>query len=229
VTSLCDALERFNRKERNLLVRDALGHTDQRLKLSESFRNRIRDALRIKNEIGADAWWATDYHFDWLAGALTVYVDGGVNEDARKNAVLIEGTQEDVDMIIATGSDLILIEAKAYGAWENGQFKSKLDRIERLQEYLGNIEQNSHPERRIRLHLLLMSITTPQKLNVDKCPESLKREGQIPWIKLDVLSEPDLLVSRCDKLGNEKVSTEYWRLVKLKRPIQSPAQIDTKP
>jgi hypothetical protein len=34
---------------------------------------------------------------------------------------LIEGNQEDIDLVIATDQDLILIEAKGHGAWDNAQ------------------------------------------------------------------------------------------------------------
>jgi hypothetical protein len=73
--SLSKTLERFNRKERNLLVRAILGDKEKHLELSKDFRDKVADALII-DAIGADAWWATDYHYDWLAGALAVYVEG---------------------------------------------------------------------------------------------------------------------------------------------------------
>ena len=69
MTELADLLKRFNRKERNLLVRAVLGDKDDPLKLIPTFCKDIESKLQIK-EIQPDAWWATDYHINWLAGAL---------------------------------------------------------------------------------------------------------------------------------------------------------------
>jgi hypothetical protein len=44
---LTRALELFNRKERNLLIREALGDQVEHLKLSEPFRARVASALHI--------------------------------------------------------------------------------------------------------------------------------------------------------------------------------------
>ena len=68
--SLVKALERFNRKERNLLVRAATGNRESPLQLSLDFRERIAAALGLREGIPADAWWATDYHIAWLAAVI---------------------------------------------------------------------------------------------------------------------------------------------------------------
>ena len=113
--SLDAALDSFNRKERNLLVRAMLA--DGRLPLlGKSFCDQVTEKLGFG--IPEDAWWATDYHISWLAGALALFVKGyeetricpnPENEHKRR---LVEGNQEDVDLIIATGCNLIFIEAK---------------------------------------------------------------------------------------------------------------------
>ena len=121
MNELADVLKRFNRKERNLLVRAVLGDEQEPLKLVEAFRRDVARELKIEM-IPDGAWWATDYHISWLAGALAYYTEGdaGLNK-ARLNrssgpsprrSRLIEGNQEDIDLIIASGRDLILIEAK---------------------------------------------------------------------------------------------------------------------
>jgi len=74
--NLADALELFNRKERNLLVRLALGHKERPLRLSDSFRGDVQRELAIQHEIPAETWWSTDFHFSWLAGALKVHAQG---------------------------------------------------------------------------------------------------------------------------------------------------------
>ena len=91
--SLVEALERFNRKERNLLVRDATGNKASLLQGSPPFRRRIADALGLQDEIPDDAWWATDYHIAWLAGALSVYALGdGALEQIWPNPKVNEKT-----------------------------------------------------------------------------------------------------------------------------------------
>ena len=72
-TKLVDILEAFNRKERNLLVRDILGHSKEKLLLSADFLKRIRDASGV--ELDPMAWWATDFHFVTLPAVKAV--DGG--------------------------------------------------------------------------------------------------------------------------------------------------------
>ncbi len=220
--SISEALERFNRKERNLLVRAILGNSETPIRLSEAFRASVAKALEI-DPIDKDAWWATDYHFDWLAGALAVYLEG---EDALRKprpnrpkhddsnpserCRLVKGNQEDVDLIIANGTDLILIEAKAYGTWSNGPMTSKLARLELLQAELNALSDKAATDKTIRLHLLLISPRPPQKLKA--WTQWLNKKGQIPWIELELsLGNQSILdVSRCDQAGKEMVSTEYW-------------------
>src|ERR1017187_6665581 len=103
--SLADTLERFSRKERNLLIRDILGHVQKPPRLSDDFRERLRDALGWQVDVPDDAWWATDYHFDWLAGALLVFVTGRMVPEGPNSGV-VKGTQEDVDLVVASGEHL---------------------------------------------------------------------------------------------------------------------------
>jgi hypothetical protein len=107
-------------KERNLLVRAVLGDPSKALQLNRSFLDKVEKALSI-DRISSEAWWATDYHLSWLAGALTVYSEGVVDKRTRANqwgesngviSHLIEGNQEDIDLITASGLDLVLVEAK---------------------------------------------------------------------------------------------------------------------
>jgi hypothetical protein len=55
----------------------------------------------------------------------------------HKQRRLVEGNHEDADLIIASDSDLIIVEVKAYGAWSNKQMRSKLARLELLQRALA--------------------------------------------------------------------------------------------
>ncbi len=46
MTELAEALERFSRKKRNLLIRSVLGHRETPLELSERFRQTLASKLR---------------------------------------------------------------------------------------------------------------------------------------------------------------------------------------
>jgi hypothetical protein len=80
---LANILERFNRKERNLLIRDILGCRGKPLLLASDFCERLAKTVGIPKESVEGAWWATDFHFDWLAGALDLY-EGGDPESTRQ-------------------------------------------------------------------------------------------------------------------------------------------------
>ncbi len=71
--SLADALERFNRKERLLLLRAATMIEDAKLQLSKAFLEKVRNTLGLPETIPVEAWWATDYHIAWIAGALSLF------------------------------------------------------------------------------------------------------------------------------------------------------------
>ena len=170
--SLPEALERFNRKERNLLVRDILGHTkDAALPLSASFRQKVEERLRIP--VPEHAWWATDFHISWLAGALAVYMKQNTNlrpfpnpevATAANDAVsskprqLVEGNQEDIDLIVATDQHLILIEAKAYGTFTDKQIGSKVARLNLLYDFYIKLQ----PDAAHRVRVLLSASGTDQ-------------------------------------------------------------------
>jgi hypothetical protein len=166
VSELTDILDQFNRKERNLLIRDALGHSSsQALSLDEAFRNRIGAALGGL-QIPKDAWWATDYHLNWIAGALVLrrygeeaigsaQIDISVDSPRR----LVERSQEDVDLLIAFDTTMILVEVKAFGYFSNKQIDSKLDRWRLLKR------QSELPGSNVIFHFMLMSRAKPTRLN----------------------------------------------------------------
>lgn len=218
-TTLAKTLERFNRKERNLLFRALLGQ-EERLKLAEKFREDVFSVLKIN--VAANAWWATDYHINWLAGALTVYTDGNeclneVHSNAHKNErALVEGNQEDIDLVIASGLDLILIEAKAYGSWDNEQIKSKLARLELLHAYYSELAKHANVANHVQMHFLLMSPTPPKRIT-SAWPEWAKKGSEIPWIKLTLPQGVSILeVNRCNEAGERAAKSDHWRIAELK-------------
>jgi hypothetical protein len=200
VAALDSVLERFNRKERNLLVRAVLGHRkDQSLLLADSFRTEVASKLRI-DAIPKNAWWATDYHIDWLAGALAIDAQGesglcrpDLNARGGKNCSLVEGQQEDFDLVIATGRHLILIEAKAHGTWNDEQLERKRARKKLLEEYRDKLKSD------VQIYFLLASPVDPGK--------------DIPWVSFPFEQEGILKVARCDQDGEIKADGDCWTVI----------------
>ncbi len=212
MSSLAQVLERFNRKERNLLVRAILGHKEKPLRLSPRFRQQVGDKLGFP--IPEDAWWATDYHISSLAGALAIFMtDGaGLQKSYENRAVnkrkLVEGNQEDIDLVIATDQHLILIEAKAHGAWDNAQLRSKLARLNLLHEFCKTLELV--PQRALCFHLLLVSPTRPQHLKVPG-PSWGPWNGEIPWLELRLDPTISILeVTQCDQARHSMAAGTFW-------------------
>jgi hypothetical protein len=167
MSELTDILDRFNRKERNLLIRDALGHSSsEALSLNDRFLGRIGAALGGL-EIPKNAWWATDYHLNWIAGALALWRYGEqaigeaqVNDQSEDQVrALIERSQEDVDFLIVFDTTLVLVEVKAFGYFTNRQIESKLQRWRLLKR------QSELPGFNVTFHFMLMSRTKPTRLN----------------------------------------------------------------
>jgi hypothetical protein len=230
MNSLAQALERFNRKERNLVVRAALGHEDKALRLSERFRAQINEKLDI--EVPENAWWGTDYHISWLAGALAIFVKGDAaikdrypnvkappfdvnaqDEDLNtgKEPQLVKGNQEDVDLVIATDNDLVLIEAKAHSTFGDEQIISKLARLDLLYDFYEN-KLRPTPDRVVHFHFLFLSPTEPKHLEAHR--PIWAKDAKIPWIPLRLISIPPILgVTRCDEDGHSKAGGTFWRVI----------------
>jgi hypothetical protein len=214
---LWEALEAFNRKERNLLTRFALGMKAERPALSDTFCEKVAEKLGIR--LNGQAWWATDYHISWMAGALCVYRNGieatlrpQLNLPGQKEPLrhLVERNQEDIDLVLVSNDHLIMIEAKGYGAWSNLQMTSKLERLELLYTYYRSL---GHEDQPIHFHLLITSPSEPKKL-VSKWPSWACREGQVPWIQLDLADQDRLLaVTQCDKSGRVTAAGDHWRAI----------------
>jgi hypothetical protein len=230
---LSNALERFNRKERNLLVRAILGHKEKPLQLADSFRDKIAGTLDDLVRIPSDAWWATDYHISWLAGALTLLVNGESAVFHKKHdqplppwpnppipntatqpdegqSQLVEGNQEDVDLVVATGSELIMMEAKGFDTFDKEQLRSKLQRLELLHTfYKDTLRQIGNP---VRFRFLLISSEQPTKIDICWPSWALKKDGNVPWIRMDLGDR--LTVERCNSNHSRGAHGGYWHVIK---------------
>jgi hypothetical protein len=249
--SLAEALEKFNRKERNILVRDILGDPKASPPLSVAYRLKVARALGDGVCIPKDAHWFTDYHISWLAGALAFLEKGplavyqgkasqtlapswgnpsklGKRKRKRRSDSpfekasewkLVEGNQEDVDLVIATGSDLILIEAKGTGRFDEFQLESKLQRLDLLYKfYKFNIHPAGNP---VRFSFILTSPEKPSKLDVSTpewvaakrgCCKWVETKGvSIPWIHLDFGDK--YTVERCDEDHVRSAEGDRWHII----------------
>ncbi|MGA2792322.1 MAG: hypothetical protein ABSE69_02135 [Roseiarcus sp.] len=220
--SLAAALDSFNRKERNLLVRAILaeGRTPP---ICKFFCDQVGEKLGFP--IPEDAWWATDYHISWLAGALARFIKGDETppwpnkpekQDKRR---LVEGNQEDVDLVVATGCELVLIEAKAFGAWSNRQLKHKLARLELLHDFYSKIVGTEPSKHAVNFHFLLTSPNRPRKLDpkiIASWPSWACKGRDAPWIELK-LEQPKSVfeVTRCDLKGNKSAVGDFWQIERI--------------
>lgn len=212
---IVEALKKFNRKERYWVIRNALGPTSNQL--GEGFRADLQRTIGI--EIPQDAWWSIDYHIDWLVGALELFVDGTIVTKPQDNSNgLVKGNQEDIDLIVAFGSTLILIEAKGDTSWSNAQLNSKLPRLEAI---LGPDFQGVYRQKDLSVHLVLMS---PKKSMRLLRPGGLQwpkwmsgSDGTPLWMSMK-LGEGDeshsfLRVTRCQKNGDVSELGKSWKVL----------------
>jgi hypothetical protein len=220
--SLANILERFNRKERNLLIRDILGCRDKPLPLASDFCERLAKTVGIPKESVDGAWWATDFHFDWLAGALLTFMKREALSPQHNHSRLVMGNQEDLDLVVvahvpaSTVPDhLILIEAKAYGHFTTEQYRSKVNRLKLLYAFYRELERES--PHKISFHYVLYSPTKPTKLapiflpwqsNDATVPEHIHLELILP--RSSILAE-----TRCNDEGNPDIEGVFWKCIEL--------------
>jgi hypothetical protein len=196
--NLRNALLQFDRKERHFLIQNCLSDVSQ--KLNSKFLARVSDALALASPLQPGAWWTTDYHFDWLAGALTIYYSPcrlatyrTVSFENCHSALpgkhlvagsqhLVAGNQEDVDLLIADETRLLLIEAKRFGRWEKAQVNRKIGRLTMLRQHSEKLARR-HDRQPIDIHILFASPGKGDPSVTQKVPNSLtkSRKGSALW------------------------------------------------
>jgi hypothetical protein len=219
--SFNDTLERFNRKERNLLIRTILGHSpDAPLLLPETFCNKLTGALGLPKTRPADVRWWTDYHLNWLVAALKIFGDeGAVNRLHAKSGLKsnsedadVKSNLEDLDLLVGIErpeSHLIAIEAKNryFNSADRDQVESKLKRLDPLRAVLASVG--------IGFHFLLMTpddCNPTMKLDLPQWPWVYKKE-RIPWLRLLPCDakEPLLMECSCSAPGKRDGKKDHWR------------------
>ncbi|KAI96020.1 hypothetical protein T281_02390 [Rhodomicrobium udaipurense JA643] len=99
-------LSQFNRKERHWGLHALLASVE----IDDQFRSLIKEKIDV--DVPPTAWWAIDYHFDWLHAALTCFeqqlepLELRPQSNARQ---VIKGNQEDIDFIIAFDETVLLV------------------------------------------------------------------------------------------------------------------------
>ena len=193
MSQLIGHLRSFNRKERFILLREALG-TDA---LGDDFRSRLGDL--IGTTVPADAFVAMDYHLDWLQMALSLAGTSSPPQPIPNNDELVVGNQEDADLIVAFEGDstthVVLVEAKVETGWTNGQLKSKAKRLSRI---FAEGRPGAHLV--TPYYVLASPEPPPPGISTAEWPSWMKLRGEPLWMKL--VRPPGLKKpTRCDARG----------------------------
>ena len=215
-TTVIDHLKSFNRKERFLLLCDALGFDNQTFPLAEDFINKLSG--RIGHEIPRDAYAAMDYHLDWLQMALYLASDPSPL-DPILNDDLVKANQEDIDLLVAFEgrgtTHLVLIEAKGDTGWTNDQLGSKANRLKVI---FGEGRPGTDL---IRCYFVMMSPKESERICSKKWPDWMKPHGEPLWLQLR-FPEGLRKVTRCtnDESKTRSKDGHYLRLDHVRRGPQ---------
>ena len=205
-------LRQLNWKERYYLVDHALG-TDG-FQLSPKFRRQLGDEIGVK--IAPDTFAAMDYHLDWLYAALKLS-DEGTESDGHWETPdnVATGKQLDTDLLVTFNdgnrTHVVMVEAKAKGAWNNKQMMNKVSRLIEIFGDDGDRWPNVTP------HWVLMSPHQEHQYKMNYWSQWMKKTenpDEPYWIGLPV---PDRLSSlhQSDESGKPKARGE-WFIVKTK-------------
>lgn len=226
MTELRELLAQFNRKERYWLIRDAVGDP---FRLSFDFRKKLKDEIDVT--IPCDAWWASDYHIDWLVAVLhtfpeqiklrTPYDNKNIDKEFGGE---IRGSQEDFDLVIAFEKHIILIEAKT-GNFIDSQLKSKLSRLGNL-EFGDSKLINDVGLTKNNIHISFVLCSPKKKIDNIKLDDSYDYDN-IKWclkdtkpadlhhIQLD-FPQDTVMVSRCTDKGKKSAEGGHWAVYPFK-------------
>lgn len=202
---LLHVLERLNRKERFFLFKSVID--DHCFVLSDHIRHQLQEHLSL--DIPRTAFFAIDYHLDWLYAALMLHQTKDVTKLYKIDVVRINENQEDTDLLIAyrdTASyHIVLVEAKGTGTWTNKQLQSK---VHKLQSMFGvHLEQCPAD---VQIHFVLTSPRKPQQTILDGWPAwLLGKDGQPRWFPLAIPNDR-LEITRCTDAGTPSQQGAYW-------------------
>jgi len=206
--ALIDNFKSFNRKERFILLHQALGFEGQSFRLGDSFRQELSVCLSVT--VPPDAFVAMDYHIDWLQMALYLTHKSLPKSRTVRNSDLVCGNQEDIDLLIAfehgETTHVVMIEAKGGTAWSNKQLLSKAARLERVFGRGRPGTDTAVP------HFVMISPKKSNNIVTAEWPDWMKpNRGNPLWLELtfpDGLMKP----TRCTKDGTDDKSGGYIRI-----------------
>jgi hypothetical protein len=121
---------------------------------------------------------------------------------------IVDGTQEDVDLLVAFEDSglthVIMLEAKGVGAYDNSQFKHKMDRLRSIFGETGSTFAKVKP------HFGLISPHEPKHLDPDGdvCLSWLKVNGKVPWLRMQIPER--LALYGCDYQGKSDNERRFW-------------------
>lgn len=222
MSDLIARLQSFNRKERFILLRTALG--DGAFSLDAGFRERLGGVIGVG--VPREAFVAMDYHLDWLQMALFLARTPDPPQPIPKGDVLsahqddFNANQMDIDMLVAfhegAKTHLVLLEAKMETGWSNLQMRRK---AKRLRQIFGE-----QPDLDVaQPHFALLSRTPPQRLEVEKWPVWMTQGGKPVWMELP--RPPGLCkVTRCGDDGRASQDGGFLRIDRLGDPTLPPSQ-----
>jgi hypothetical protein len=173
LTELEQKLAHFNRKERFLLVGQALGNPA--FALGEPFRNSLAELLH--RPVPHEAYCAMDYHLDWLFAAV-MWAEGKVHPGnlmprefvasatGMPTDLTVTGNQSDIDLLIAwtdsrNRGQIALLEAKGFSGWSNKQMGYKLARLGAM---FGEADSPRFED--VDVHLVLVGPKPPTDLEL---------------------------------------------------------------
>jgi len=198
-------LREFNTKERYHLLRFAIGGEDW--PLSPGFKDALKEGLGLT--VPPCAYWAIDYHLDWLYAALVISAGGDPACPSPNDARIIEANQRDIDLVVAwpqgDWTHLLLAEAKFVSSFDNKQMASKAERLQQI------FEPGLVDRARVKPHFCLVA---------PKQTKYLKTEGWLDWMKrggdavmINMPKDKSLKkVTQCDKSGNKKSRGSHWKV-----------------
>ena len=207
MSAMIDNLEKLNRKERFFLIGMALGNP--KFKLNPIFRQRLNTKFNVV--IPDTAFVAMDYHLNWICAAAALTFSSPESGRIYENASgAIDGTQEDVDLLVAfedaSGlNHLIMLEAKGVTAFRNRPFAHKIDRFRSIFGETGD----RWPQ--IKPYFGLVSPRKSKGLRYDLCPAWLKVGDKIPWFEMPIPSDR-LTVFGCDEKGRSNKERAFWTI-----------------
>ena len=176
MSDLIASLPSFNRTERFILLREALG--EDTFCLDAGFRTRLGET--IGEALPADAFVAMDDPLDWLQMALSLAATPAPEWPVR-NDRLVDANPQDADLLVAFGdgaaqTHLVLLEAKMETGWTNVQMDATARRLWCLVEDKPGAGLATP-------HFVLLSPRRPERLRSHDWPHGMT-PGQKPrWME----------------------------------------------